>query len=507
MQLLREGNLKDAETELRLAVEMESQNSTFLGSLGAVLGMERKLEESNVYLQKALQLNPDDWASRRNLASNQYQLGQLQPAKENLEKVLKSVPGDKTTILLLGMVSEESKDYVAAVKWLTSVPEQVSQTSESVIALERCYYNLGEKQKARQTLGNLLAAASRPEWQEGLFLGGRTAIQAGDYETAEQVFGSISATYPDTAKVGYQLALAQYDAGQIEKSEATLRKLVLAGTRTSDIENLMGWCLYRRNQIKEAVEAMDRAVALDPSSENNYLDVGSMLLEQHRDVGAFAAAKKALAVAPDSYRAWRLKGSSEAKLDRIREAEKSFARAVELNPSDEQSILGLASEQLDDGKIQDAKQTLENAIQRLPRDAVLYQAYGRMLLWLQGVGDSSAEARAISLLQTALSLDASLAEPHYQLGKLALRGGRLDEALRELETANRLDPKSSQTHYELALVYRKVGRAEDAERELMAFRKLKAAEGGRASGKAQGGKGPPELAPPLQGLSRGPEAQ
>jgi tetratricopeptide (TPR) repeat protein len=507
VQLLREGNLKDAEAELRLAVDMESQNSTYLGSLGAVLGMEQKLEESNVYLQKALQLNPDDWASRRNLASNQYQLGQLQPAKENLEKVLKRVPGDKTTILLLGMVSEESKDYVAAVKWLASVPEQVSQRPESVVALERSYYKIGKKEKAHQTLRYLLAAASRPEWQKGLFLAGRTASQAGDYEMAEQVFTVISATYPDAAKVGYQLALAQYDAGQIEKSEATLRKLVLAGTRTSDIENLMGWCLYRRNQIKEAVEAMDRAIALDPSSENNYLDVGSMLLEQHREVGAFAAAEKALAVAPDSYLAWRLKGGAEAKLDRIKESEKSFARAVELNPSDEQSILGLASGQLDTGEIQEAKQTLENAIQRLPCDAALYQAYGRMLLWLQGVGDSSSEARAISLLRTAVSLDGSLADPHYQLGKIALRGGRLNEALKELETATRLDPKSSQTHYELAQVYRKVGRAKDADRELQAFKNLKAAEGTRASNRPQGGKGPPELMSPHEGVSRGPETQ
>ncbi len=507
VQLLHEGNLKDAEAEVRLAVEMEPQNAVYLGLLGAVLGMEHKLEESNIYLQKALRLNPSDWTSRRNLASNQYQLGQVRPAKENLEKVLNTVPADETTILLLGMVSEELKDYAAAVKWLTSVHDQVLRRPEAVVALERSYYHLGGKEKARDTLKDLLAASSRPEWQEGLFLGGRTAAQAGDYEAAEQVFAAISATYPDAAKVGYQLALAQYHEGQFEKSEATLRKLTLAGKRNSDTENLMGWCLYRKAQIKEAVEAMDHAIALDPSNENNYLDVGSMLLEQHRDAGAFAAAEKALAAAPDSYRAWRLKGSAEAKLDRIKDAENSFARAVELSPSDEQSILGLASEQLNDGKIEDAKQTLERGIKLLPRDAVLYQAYGRMLLWLQGVGDSSGESHAITLLRTALSLDGSLAEPHYQLGKLALRGGRLDEALKELETANRLDPKSSQTHYELALVYRKVGRAADADREIVAFRNLKAAEGTRASGKPQGGTGPPELASPLEALSRGPATQ
>jgi tetratricopeptide (TPR) repeat protein len=504
LQFIKVGDLRNAEAELRLAVETDPQNAVYLGSLGAVLGMERKLEESNTYLLRALQLHPDDSASRRNLASNQYQLGQLQAAKANLQKVLKTVPDDKAAILLLGMVSEESKDYAAAVKWLTAAPDQVHRRPEAVVALGRAYYNTGEKEKARETLKDLLAASRRPEWQEAIFLGGRAAAQAGDYETAEQIFASISTTYPDTTKLVYHLALAQYDAGHFDKSEATLRELNLAGRQTSDSENLMAWCLYKRGQIKEAVAAMDRAIALDPSAEDNYLDVGMMLLEQHRDQGAFAAAVKALEVAPASYRAWRLKGSAEARLDRIKDAKKSFARGLELNPLDEQSILGLASEQLNDGKVEDAKQTLEKGIERLPRDAVLYQAYGRMLLWLQGSGNGSSEDRAISLLQTALRLDDSLADPHYQLGKLAARKGWLEEALNELQTANRLDPKSSQTHYELAMVYRKLGRAEDATRELLAFRTLKSAEGKRASGKPQGGRGELEMTSPLEGLSRGP---
>src|SRR5689334_14229428 len=72
VQLIREGDLQRAETELRLSVQLDPRNPVYLGSLGAVLGMERKLEESDVYLEKALRLNPADWTTRRNLASNEF---------------------------------------------------------------------------------------------------------------------------------------------------------------------------------------------------------------------------------------------------------------------------------------------------------------------------------------------------------------------------------------------------------------------------------------------------
>jgi Flp pilus assembly protein TadD len=57
LKLMEEGDLKGAEAELRRAVQLDPENAVHLSSLGAVLGMEKKLEESNVYLVKALRIN------------------------------------------------------------------------------------------------------------------------------------------------------------------------------------------------------------------------------------------------------------------------------------------------------------------------------------------------------------------------------------------------------------------------------------------------------------------
>src|SRR5579872_982764 len=166
-QAVARGEVNAAEAELRQAVRLAPQDGEYLALLGVVLGMQHKLQESDTYLEKALHLDPADSATRRNLGWNQFQLGQLAPAKANLERVVKQQPGDAQAVLVLGMVHEELKDYRAAIRLLESVPEQVRQRPESMAALARAYYYLGRSGKARETLKELQL---HPQGPEGVFL-------------------------------------------------------------------------------------------------------------------------------------------------------------------------------------------------------------------------------------------------------------------------------------------------------------------------------------------------
>jgi tetratricopeptide (TPR) repeat protein len=468
------GEPKAAEAELRQAVQLAPQDAQYLALLGIALGMQQKLQESDVYLGKSLRLDPTDSATRRNLAWNQFQLGQLAPAKENLDGVLKQKPDDAAAKLVLGMVHEELRDYRAAVRLLESVPDQVRERPESLAALARAYDCTGRHEKARETLKELQQL--RSAGPEGVFLGGQVAAELHDYEAAQSLFSSIWSTYPDTAKLGYNLALAQYRGGRFPQSQATLRRVISAGHDSSEIYNLLAWCFYKQDDFKGAATALDQAIALDPADESNYLDGGLMLIEHHLVEGALNAAEKALEVAPDSYRAHRLKALAEFKLGRVNDAEHLYARALELNPADAEALAGLATAQLDTGDAGRAAETLKKGIERLPRAAALYQAYGNLLLSGIGTGDASNDSLAIQLFEKAIALDNSLAEAHYGLGKLALREDRIRDALLELEAAVKLDPKSSKDHYGLAQVYRKLGRVSDAAREVDLFQTLKAKE-------------------------------
>jgi tetratricopeptide (TPR) repeat protein len=472
-ELLASGDLPGAERELREAVKRASNDAEYLALLGVALGRQRKLQDSDVFFERALRLDPADSITRRNLAWNQFDLGELAAAKANLARVLKEKPKDATTILLMGMVEEELQHFASALKLLASVPEQVRERPESLAAFARAYYYSGQPAKAREVLKELPSRGGEPD---SIFTAAQVAAQLQDFDCAERMLQSIQGSYPDQARVGYVLARVQYRAGKYSESLETLRRTIAGGHESSEIYNLLGWCLYKKGDAKEAVAAMDRAIGLEPAEESNYLDVGIMLLENRRFDGAMAAAEKAIEVAPGSSAGESLKAQIEFKLGHVSQAEKLYSRAVELNPSDADANVGLALAQLNMGKNPEAEATLKRAIEQSPQAAVLYQAYGTLLLWGEGKENSEIAARAYELLRKAESLDPSLAATHYQLGKLALHEGNLREALNQLEIAARLNSKSSMNHYALAQVYRKLNRRADADNELRIFEALRKRE-------------------------------
>jgi Flp pilus assembly protein TadD len=62
----------------------------------------------------------------------------------------------------------------------------------------------------------------------------------------------------------------------------------------------------------------------------------------------------------------------------------------------------------------------------------------------------------------------------YELGKILLDRGQLEDALGHLEVAARLSPGADFMHYQLQAAYRKLGRTAEADRELEIYKGLKA---------------------------------
>jgi tetratricopeptide (TPR) repeat protein len=330
MRFAKINDLKAAEAEFRQAVRLAPNNPQYLTELGGVLGMQGKLEESSGYFEKALKRDPDNIEARRNLASNQWQMGRFEEARENLKRVLAVKLGDARTILLLGMVSETLKEYAEAARLLESVQSLVKEQPESIAALARAYYHIGQKEKGRQTLNELLGHTSG---DRGVFLGAKAAADSEDYETAERLFRSIRSAYPDPRTLGYQVALVQYRAGRFDQCQNTLAELLAAGHQSVDIYDLLALCYHKQGQSAQAIRTLNESIERIPHTEADYLKLGNMLLDNKLFAAAHATAKKAVELAPNSEKAYRLKGRVELELYFYKDAIQTYSRALKLNPS------------------------------------------------------------------------------------------------------------------------------------------------------------------------------
>lgn len=471
LELAQAGNLAAAEVELKQAVELAPNDAGFLSSLGTVLAMEKKLDESSKFFERALKIAPEDLTARRYLAANLWQLHRYPEAKRNLEILLKRKPGDPQATLLFGMVSENMHDYSAAAKALAAVPTLVQQQPESIAALAHSYYRLNETDKARTTLQDLLTNSAG-----AVLLGAHIADEEKDYGTAEKFLASLKPSFPDQPALSYEIARVQYHAGRFKECEQTQLDLIAAGHASARVYNLLGWCYDGLNQPKDAAQAMSEAIGLEPEIEQNYLDRGNILLAHHLLPAALDAAKQAAERFPKSAQALLLKGSIELNISQFPDAIASYSRVIELDKNSSDGRLGLAEAQSATGMADKAKASFKAGIKQFPKDARFKVQYALLLLKEAETGDSSAEAQAEELLKAAVALDPNSSEAHYQLGEMALKKGDAVDAAMHLHLAAKSNPRDSRVHFALAQTYRRLGRKEDASKEMDAYQKLKAEE-------------------------------
>src|SRR5262249_43079169 len=137
LQLAQTGDFQSAEKELRAAAELKRGDAEYLASLAKVLAIEKKIEESTDFFEQALRIKPEDPGFRRDLSANLWQLHRYADAKRHLKIVVKESPADPQARLLLGLVSEKTGDYSAAVTVLNSIPDLLRTQPEALIALAK----------------------------------------------------------------------------------------------------------------------------------------------------------------------------------------------------------------------------------------------------------------------------------------------------------------------------------------------------------------------------------
>jgi Flp pilus assembly protein TadD len=464
------GDLKSAEGDLRKAVALAPNDVAALTLLGGVLSTQHRLEESSTFYEKALQLDPANPNLRRNLAANQLQLGQNSTAIKNLQALLKSKPGDRQAMLMLGLAWERVQDFPRAIASLEQVPELVQQETDAIAALVRSYYRTGQKDKARRRLSQLQDSSASPAT---IYLGGQMAMEAKDWDAAEELFASIQATHPKPSLVAYQLARIRLETGRFGESRMLLEPIANSPESNGSVFYLLAWCYLKEGNEEMAKKIMFYAIDRFPEEPANFVDFGKLCLKDNSLDEGLKVVQRGAARHPGSSALFELKGELESKQGFHALAVESYRQAVRLNPRSPEAMLGLSLTQTNLLQTKDAVASFEKGLKLFPRDARFHAEYGKVLLQPWASGEiPGREVKAERLLKRAAQLDDSLAIAHFELGTLLLRNQRAAEALPHLEKAAKLDAGNAQAHFVLARAYRALDRTQDAEREMLLFQNL-----------------------------------
>jgi len=216
---------------------------------------------------------------------------------------------------------------------------------------------------------------------------------------------TVSGTLPDPkdhiqAYEDFKTGLSLRVAGRREEAAAQLRKVVRANPDMRDAWEMLGVTLVELDRKKEAIEALDRTIALDPTGPEPHLALARVLtLEGRRDA---ALSHAEIAARREPGKGYEMQAQVLLDLGRVDEAAAAARRSLEADPQRPMSqfVLGVVAQK--GGRYDEALSALRKAEEanRLQKGSVIFTLHARMADCLARLGrEAEAEKEFLAEIQ------------------------------------------------------------------------------------------------------------
>src|SRR6202795_809346 len=295
--------------------------------------------------------------------------------------------------------------------------------------------------------------------------------EQGKFDEALAGLNEISKTNPTAKNLSHEFGVTYYRKGDYRNAVAALQRALAEDPDDKEATQLTGLSLYLSNKAAEAIPYLVKVQSWYPSAS---VDASYILGVAYIQTKDYASARRAFAkmfqVPADSAAAYLFTARLLLRLDFAPVAEEYGKKAIELDAKLPLAHQVLGELYLYGNKLPEATAQFEQEIAINPGNPAAYyklaDAYSRAQKFDE----------AEKLLQRSIWLDSTSSGPYILLGKVLEKKGETELAVRALQLALAMDPNNSVTHHLLGQSYRALGRMEDAERELKLAESLQSAK-------------------------------
>jgi len=195
-----------------------------------------------------------------------------------------------------------------------------------------------------------------------------------------------------------------------------------------------GYCLSKLGRYDEALKAYDKALELDPTNIKAWYNKGVTLLEIGKCEEAIEISDKLEETYSVGSELWNDIGACFGEQNKDEEALKAFNRALELNPENFKALRSKALSLQKLGRYEEALRAYEIFLEENPRDFVAWNNKCPILLML---GENE---EALNACNKALEINSSNPDAWNNKGLVLFALGRYDEALEAYNKALEINP-------------------------------------------------------------------
>ena len=451
----------DAQRSFEKALELAPTNAAaHIGAARALLA-QAKPDEAAVYVDRLAEGSPNNPLVFYLKALVARQKQDNTAAEEALREVLRVAPDHAPSLLLMGQINYEQREFEQAEQSLRRYVSRAPNDAQARKLLAAIYLELKQPDKAIQTLKPLESRS--PNDPQLLAMLGTAYMGKREFDTGRAYLDRAASLAPKAAPIRTQLALSHLATG-----DAT-----------------------------EAVTELEAAVEQDPDfARADFLLVLTHLQKREYDK-ATEAAIRLTEKQPDNSAAQNLLGATYEASGDLDNARKHYAKSVELNPDYVSGALNLARLDLRTGNVDAARKAYDAVLEKHPDQPIALVALAKI------ASDAGRPQEGVALLERARSKNPTALQPRLilanyylrqgnraealaiaeeahsvaagntavrlMLGRAQLANGRTDAALDTLKALADELPKSAGVHYQLALAY---GQKGDAERTRESLEKV-----------------------------------
>jgi predicted O-linked N-acetylglucosamine transferase (SPINDLY family) len=169
-----------------------------------------------------------------------------------------------------------------------------------------------------------------------------------------------------TISEAYQIAMRLHREGQLDVAEQIYRKILAAEPDHAQSWHLLGVVAIQHNNYQQAVEYIERAIALDASRSPFFANLGIAYRQVGRKHDAERVLRHTLAMEPDFANAYCTLGLTLSDMDRCHEAIPYLQRALQLKPGDALAAMGLGMAFSEQGCVDEALAAYRYAYDQTP---------------------------------------------------------------------------------------------------------------------------------------------
>ncbi len=462
--LMRRNDVKAAMTAID-ALEKKQPDKPMAANLRARLLLQQgdKAGAEKAF-RRALEIDPTFFPAASSLAQLARLAGHEDEAERIVDEFLKAAPTHTQALIASAML--KSRRGVPPEEILSFLDRAIARVpTDPALRLARIDYQMATRDLKGAVEAAQQAVAALPEDASLLDALGRAQADSGDVNQALATFARLAKTTPGSTRPHLRMAEVQWAAGQREAAIEALQRAYALDKTSGEVQRALIKAYLDTGRAEDALGVAREVRQQQPRQEAGYLFEGSVALAQRRVAHAIIAYREGLGAVPDSTNlATRLHAALAAD-GQAAEAGRLAAQWQRQHPGDAgfRSYLGdLALARKD-----------YPAAERHYRDVLAIQPGNALALnnvaWLMA---TAGKPGAVALAEKAVALMPDRPALMDTLALALASEGRKAKAVSVMQQAVRMDERNPQLRLNLARRLLDAGDKGAAKAELQALAAL-----------------------------------